>query len=67
MLPKYINGVNCVLLVYDVTNRNSFDNLKDWYVVVKQHLDQKMRADAEEAQAKGERLKEIKVLFHQSE
>ena len=61
MLPKYLTGVNCVLLVYDVTNRNSFDNLKDWLIVVRQYLDQIMRRETEEAIGKGEKPKDIKV------
>ena len=27
--------LQAVLLVYDVTNQNSFDNLEDWYDTVK--------------------------------
>lgn len=35
MLDKYIYGAHAVLLVYDVTNQDSFDNLEDWYDTVK--------------------------------
>uniref|UniRef100_A0A4W2HKT9 Ras-related protein Rab-28 n=1 Tax=Bos indicus x Bos taurus TaxID=30522 RepID=A0A4W2HKT9_BOBOX len=35
MLDKYIYGAQGVLLVYDVTNYQSFENLEDWYSVVK--------------------------------
>lgn len=31
MLDKYLYGANAVLLVYDITNHSSFDNLEDWY------------------------------------
>ncbi|CAF0990151.1 unnamed protein product [Adineta ricciae] len=31
MLDKYIFGVDIVLLVYDITNLQSFENLEDWY------------------------------------
>uniref|UniRef100_A0A673SU48 Ras-related protein Rab-28 n=2 Tax=Suricata suricatta TaxID=37032 RepID=A0A673SU48_SURSU len=35
MLDKYIYGAQGILLVYDVTNYQSFENLEDWYSVVK--------------------------------
>ena len=31
--------MQAVLLVYDVTNQNSFDNLEDWYETVKKLCD----------------------------
>ncbi|CAF4516270.1 unnamed protein product, partial [Rotaria sp. Silwood2] len=34
MLDKYIYGADIVLLVYDVTNLQSFENLEDWYSTV---------------------------------
>ncbi|XP_062838163.1 ras-related protein Rab-28 isoform X1 [Anolis carolinensis] len=35
MLDKYIYGAQAILLVYDITNQQSFENLEDWYNVVK--------------------------------
>eukprot|EP00062_Callorhinchus_milii_P004922 gi/632943849/ref/XP_007887180.1/ PREDICTED: ras-related protein Rab-28 isoform X1 [Callorhinchus milii] len=35
MLDKYIYGAQGVLLVYDITNYQSFENLEDWYAAVK--------------------------------
>ncbi|XP_001635227.2 ras-related protein Rab-28 [Nematostella vectensis] len=35
MLDKYIFGAHAILLVYDVTNQSSFDNLEDWYETAK--------------------------------
>ena len=35
MLDKYIYGAQGILLVYDITNHQSFENLEDWYSVVK--------------------------------
>ncbi|KAM9457310.1 ras-related protein Rab-28 isoform 1-T1 [Clarias gariepinus] len=35
MLDKYIFGAHGVLLVYDITNSQSFENLEDWYGAVK--------------------------------
>ncbi|XP_051056162.1 ras-related protein Rab-28 isoform X3 [Phodopus roborovskii] len=35
MLDKYIYGAQGILLVYDITNYQSFENLEDWYSVVK--------------------------------
>lgn len=35
MLDKYIYGAQGILLVYDITNCQSFENLEDWYNVVK--------------------------------
>ncbi|CAF4128283.1 unnamed protein product [Rotaria magnacalcarata] len=34
MLDKYIFGVDIVLLVYDITNLQSFENLEDWYLTI---------------------------------
>jgi Ras-related protein Rab-28 len=31
MIDKYIYGADAVLLVYDITNYSSFENLEDWY------------------------------------
>eukprot|EP00929_Paragymnodinium_shiwhaense_P083297 TRINITY_DN44336_c0_g1_i1.p1 TRINITY_DN44336_c0_g1~~TRINITY_DN44336_c0_g1_i1.p1 ORF type:complete len:238 (+),score=51.77 TRINITY_DN44336_c0_g1_i1:51-764(+) len=36
MIKKYIYGAHAVLLCYDVTNYQSFQNLEDWYRLVKQ-------------------------------
>ncbi|XP_069600958.1 ras-related protein Rab-28 [Ranitomeya imitator] len=35
MLDKYISGTQGVLLVYDITNYQSFENLEDWFSMVK--------------------------------
>nr|XP_039256227.1 ras-related protein Rab-28-like [Styela clava] len=35
MLDKYVFGAQGVLLVYDVTNHHSFENLEEWYEIVK--------------------------------
>ncbi|XP_029112086.1 ras-related protein Rab-28 isoform X1 [Scleropages formosus] len=35
MLDKYIYGAQGILLVYDITNYQSFENLEDWYGAVK--------------------------------
>ncbi|XP_002733914.1 ras-related protein Rab-28-like [Saccoglossus kowalevskii] len=35
MLDKYIYGAHGILLVYDISNYNSFENLEDWYAIVK--------------------------------
>ncbi|XP_049323736.1 ras-related protein Rab-28 isoform X1 [Astyanax mexicanus] len=35
MLDKYVYGAQGVLLVYDITNSQSFENLEDWYSMVK--------------------------------
>ncbi|XP_077790651.1 ras-related protein Rab-28 isoform X2 [Podarcis muralis] len=35
MLDKYVYGAQAVLLVYDITNQQSFENVEDWYNVVK--------------------------------
>ncbi|XP_067139631.1 ras-related protein Rab-28-like [Centruroides vittatus] len=36
MLDKYLYGAHAVLLVYDITNHNSFENLQDWLGVTRQ-------------------------------
>ncbi|KAK0148251.1 Ras-related protein Rab-28 [Merluccius polli] len=35
MLDKYVYGAHGVLLVYDITNYQSFENLEDWFGMVK--------------------------------
>ncbi|XP_076461443.1 ras-related protein Rab-28-like [Babylonia areolata] len=35
MLSNYIFGAHGVILVYDITNYSSFENLEDWYNAVK--------------------------------
>ncbi len=35
MLDKYVYGANAVLLVYDVSNHNSFENLEGWLMACK--------------------------------
>ncbi|MEQ2302124.1 Ras- protein Rab-28, partial [Ameca splendens] len=35
MLDKYVYGAHGVLLVYDITNHQSFENLVDWFNMVK--------------------------------
>ncbi|XP_038647559.1 ras-related protein Rab-28 isoform X2 [Scyliorhinus canicula] len=40
MLDKYIYGAQGILLVYDITNYQSFENLEDWYAVVKKVNDE---------------------------
>ncbi|XP_033117540.1 ras-related protein Rab-28-like isoform X2 [Anneissia japonica] len=35
MLDNYIYGAHGILLVYDITNYNSFENIEDWYQKVK--------------------------------
>uniref|UniRef100_UPI00398F4239 ras-related protein Rab-28 n=1 Tax=Pristiophorus japonicus TaxID=55135 RepID=UPI00398F4239 len=40
MLDKYIYGAQGVLLVYDITNYQSFENLEDWYAAVKKVNDE---------------------------
>uniref|UniRef100_UPI00358E0ADE ras-related protein Rab-28 isoform X2 n=1 Tax=Myxine glutinosa TaxID=7769 RepID=UPI00358E0ADE len=42
MLDKYIYASHGVLLVYDITNHQSFESLDDWYTIV-----QKVAADSE--------------------
>ncbi|XP_069782104.1 ras-related protein Rab-28 isoform X6 [Narcine bancroftii] len=40
MLDKYIYGAQGILLVYDITNYQSFENIEDWYAVVKKVNDE---------------------------
>ena len=41
MITKYIHGANAVLLVYDITNYQTFENLLDWLSIVKQDCSSK--------------------------
>jgi len=34
LVPSYIRGCKAIFLVYDVTNRSSFDDVKMWHGVV---------------------------------
>lgn len=38
MLENYVYGCQGALLVYDITNHNSFDNLEDWYGTIRKVL-----------------------------
>ncbi|MFX1311525.1 MAG: Rab family GTPase [Promethearchaeota archaeon] len=38
-LPNYTRGAIGCLLCYDITRRNSFDNLIEWYDIVKNNAD----------------------------
>eukprot|EP00483_Globobulimina_turgida_P001201 UN01203 len=38
MITKYIHGANAILLVYDITNYQTFENLVDWLYVVKKAI-----------------------------
>ena len=40
MLDKYIYGADAVILVYDVTNQQSFENLEDWIRACKRIMSQ---------------------------
>lgn len=35
MLDKYVYGADVIILVYDVSNYNSFENLQDWLTACK--------------------------------
>ena len=37
MLETYLYGAHAVLLVYDMTNQSSFENLQDWLEIVQKH------------------------------
>ena len=37
LLPKFLGGANGVLLVFDLTNKNSFEQLNFWYDQVLEH------------------------------
>jgi len=39
MIQNYIYGANAVLLAYDITNYQSFQNLTDWMTLVKRAFD----------------------------
>ncbi|KAK2158400.1 hypothetical protein LSH36_171g06017 [Paralvinella palmiformis] len=39
MLDKYVYGSHGILLVYDITNHSSFENVDDWYSSVKKVFD----------------------------
>lgn len=39
MISNYIFGSQAVLLVYDITNYQSFQNLEDWLQLVRKSFD----------------------------
>jgi Ras-related protein Rab-28 len=34
MIQTYIHGAHAIVMVYDITNYDSFQNLEDWYRLV---------------------------------
>lgn len=37
--PLYFKDANCIILVYDITNRSSFKGLESWVMKLKDHLE----------------------------
>ncbi|KAH3745967.1 GTP-binding protein YPT32/YPT11 [Pelomyxa schiedti] len=37
LVPSYFRGAHGVMLVYDTTEKESFDQAKDWYKMMKEH------------------------------
>ncbi len=37
MLHNYLEGADAVALVFDITSRDSFDNLPDWLEMIRRH------------------------------
>lgn len=38
LIPSYLKNADCVLLVFDITNRNSFDSLSKWLKDIKDNV-----------------------------
>lgn len=38
MIPHHLQNAQGILLVYDVTNQDSFDDLQEWHGLIKKHL-----------------------------
>ena len=38
----FYKNANCVILVYDIANRKSFDNIKTWLTAIKEHASEKI-------------------------
>jgi len=38
MIPHHLQNAQGILLCYDVTNQESFDDLQEWYGLIKKHL-----------------------------
>lgn len=34
LIPGYLRGANCAILVYDVTNQKSFEDCEKWLEIV---------------------------------
>lgn len=47
MIKNYIFGAHAVILCYDITNSESFENLEDWYRKVKQSFTTKDGVETE--------------------
>lgn len=41
IVPSYFRGANIILLVFDLTNRNSFEKLEKWMADIHKHLPEK--------------------------
>lgn len=39
LTKAYYRGANCVIIVYDITNKKSFDNLIYWFDIIEQCVD----------------------------
>lgn len=37
MIPHHLEGADAIMLLYDVTNQSSFDNLEDWLDLIKKY------------------------------
>ncbi|XP_076794547.1 ras-related protein Rab-28 isoform X4 [Arvicanthis niloticus] len=65
MLDKYIYGAQGILLVYDITNYQSFENLEDWYSVVKT-VSEESETEPLVALVGNKNLRSRRKVFHSS-
>ena len=39
LFPSYVNGATAAFILYDVTNRESFDDMKNWIQLIKENIE----------------------------
>jgi len=61
MRSLYYNGAQCVIVVFDLTNTESFENVKDWYSDVKSNFNNFNELEVVMCGNKCDLEKEIKI------
>ena len=41
MISAYYGGANGVILIYDISDRKTFEHIEQWYLQLKKYVDRK--------------------------